>query len=197
MVSVRPRIGVTKRFMYVVPMKILSVLFLSAIAANPSVASTVDIYTRYFAGVSAGKPCYARYYDPAHLTAHSKQTVRRIEVDFDQHRRDDKVTKNTPADFQANFGFMLKRSNEWYGEELVCKVASDHFDCYLEADGGTFRLTPAGDGLRLEVTGGGGGTDQIVAEGIDWGTFGGPGSDDRVFILRRADRKLCDAAIAN
>ena len=84
-----------------------------------------------------------------------------------------------------------------YGEELVCKVASEHFDCYLEADGGKFRLTPEGDGLRLEVTAGGGGTDQIVAEGTDWGTFGGPGSDDRVFILRRADRKHCDAAIAN
>jgi hypothetical protein len=122
------------------------------------------------------------------------QTVRHIEVDFDQDPPDDKVTKNTPAYFQASFGFMLKRSNEWYGEELVCKVASDHFDCYLEADGGKFRLTPEGDGLRLEVTGGGGGTDQIVAEGTDWGTFGGPGSDDRVFILRRADRKLCDAA---
>jgi hypothetical protein len=144
-------------------MKMLSVLLLSAIAANPSAASTVDIYTRYFAGVSGGKPCYAHYYDPAHLTAHSKQTVRRIEVDFDQHRRDDKVTKNTPADFQANFGFMLRRSKEWYGQELVCKVVSDHFNCYLEADGGKFRLTPEGDGLRLEVTGGGGGTDQIVA----------------------------------
>jgi hypothetical protein len=38
--------------------------------------------------------------------------VRRIEVGFDQDRRDDKATKNTPADFQASFGFMLKRSNE-------------------------------------------------------------------------------------
>ena len=178
-------------------MKMLSALFLSAIAVNPSAASTVDIYTRYFAGVSGGKSCYARYYDPAHLNAHPNQTVRRIEVDFDQNRRDHKVTKNTPADFQASFGFMLKRFNEWYGQELACKVASDHFDCYLEADGGKFRLTPEGDGLRLQITGGGGGTDQIVAEGTDWGMFGGPGSDDRVFILRRANRKLCDAAIAN
>ena len=62
-------------------MKMLSVLLLSAIAANPSAASTVDIYTRYFAGVSGGKPCYARYYDPAHLNAHPKQTVRRIRGD--------------------------------------------------------------------------------------------------------------------
>jgi len=76
-------------------------------------------------------------------------------------------------------------------QELFCKVAADHFDCYLDADGGKFRLTPEGDGLRLEVTGGGGGTEQIVAEGTDWGEFGAPRGDDRVFILRRADRKLC------
>ena len=112
--------------------------------------------------------------------------MRRIEVGFDQDRRDDKATKNTPADF----GFMLKRSNEWYGQELFCKVSADHFECYLDADGGTFRLTPEGSGLRLEVTGGGGGTDQIVAEGTDWGEFGAHG-DDRVFILWRADRRLC------
>jgi hypothetical protein len=29
-------------------------------------------------------------------------------------------------------------------------------------------------------------------EGTDWGEFGAP--DDRVFLLRRADRKLCEAA---
>ena len=80
---------------------------------------------------------------------------------------------------------------------MVCKVVSNHFDCHLEADGGKFRLAPEGGGLRLEVTAGGSGTDQIVAEGTDWGTFGEPGGDDRLFILRRADRKFCDAAIAN
>ena len=56
---------------------------------------------------------------------------------------------------------------------------------------------PAQTGLRLEVTGGGGGTEQIVAEGTDWGEFGAPRGDDRVFILRRADRKLCSAANAD
>ena len=99
-------------------MKMPSILFLSAIAANPSAANAVDIYTRYFAGTSGGRPCYARYYDRAHLNAHPTQTVRRIIVDFDQARRDDKLTKNTSAEFHAGFGFMLKRPNEWYGQEL-------------------------------------------------------------------------------
>jgi hypothetical protein len=175
-------------------MKIASIVFLSAIVASPSLVNAADIYTKYFEGVSGGKPCYARYYDRAHLSAHPKQTVRRIEVEFDQDWRDDKLTKNTPEDFQASFGYMLKRSNEWYGQELFCKVNADHFDCYLDADGGKFRLTPEGSGLLLEITGGGGGTDQIVAEGTDWGEFGAPGGDDRVFLLRRADPTLCKAA---
>jgi hypothetical protein len=98
--------------------KMLAVLFLSALAANSSAANPVDIYTRYFAGTSGGKPCYARYYDRAHMNAHQTQTVRRIVVDFDQARRDDKLTKNTSAEFHAGFGFMLKRPNEWYGQEL-------------------------------------------------------------------------------
>jgi len=178
-------------------MKMLSVVFLSAIAANSPAPNAVDIYTRYFAEVGGGKACYARSYDRAHLNAHPTQTVRRIEVDFDKDRRDDNATKNTPADFQASFAFMLKRSDMWYGQEAFCQVAADHFNCYLDADGGKFRLTPEGDGLRLEVTGGGGGTDQIVVEGTDWGMFGTPDSGDRVFILRRADRKLCNAANSN
>ena len=60
---------------------------------------------------------------------------------------------------------MLKSSGEWYGDALYCKTLASHFDCYLDADGGTIRLTPQGDALRLEVTGGGGGTDQITVEG--------------------------------
>lgn len=150
-------------------MKIASILFLSATIANPSAASAADVLTKYFSEVSGGRPCYPRYYDHVHLSFHPKQTVRRIEVEFDQDRREDKLTKNTPEDFQASFGFMLTRSNEWYGQELFCKVNADYFDCYLDADGGKFRLTPEGSGLRLEITGGGGGTDQIVAEGSDWG----------------------------
>jgi len=50
------------------------------------------------------------------------------------------------------------------------------------------RLTPEGDGLRLEVTGGGG-TNEIVVECTDWDKFGAAGGDDRTFILWRVDRK--------
>lgn len=163
------------------------------IVAGTASAAADDLYTRYFAGVNGGKPCYARYYDDAHLKAHPKQQVRRIEIDFDVNERSDPDGKNSAANFQAGIGFMLKRSREWYGQALSCKVAGNRFECYLEADGGTFALIPRGDALRLEITGGP--TSTIHAEGErDFGEFGGPGGDDRVFVLPRADRKLCDAA---
>lgn len=171
-------------------MKCLSALMLCAVVAGTGTAKAADIYTRYFAGVNAGKPCYARYYDTAHLKAHPRQTVRRIEVDFDAGWRDD-GGKNRAADFEAGIGFMLKRSGEWYGQELHCKVAGNGFACDLEADGGSIRLIPHGDALRLEVAGRG----VIAAEGAkDFAEFGGPKGDDNVFILPRAERKLCDAA---
>jgi hypothetical protein len=46
------------------PTKVIFALLLSSIAASPSPANPTDIYARYFAGVSGGKPCYARYYNP-------------------------------------------------------------------------------------------------------------------------------------
>ena len=167
-------------------------LLFAVAAAAPAVAAD-DLYTRFFAGVDGGKLCYLRVYDDAHLKSHPKQTVRRIFIDFDVNARSDETRKNGADNFEAGIGFMLKRSSEWYGQALSCKTARDHFECYLEADGGTFTLTPRGNMLRLAVTGGPG--SDIHTEGEkDFGTFGAPGSDDRVFLLPRSDRKICDAA---
>jgi len=167
---------------------------LMAAAASPAAAAD-DLYTRTFAGAEGGKPCYLRVYDDAHFKSHPKQTVRRIFIDFDVNARSDETRKNGADNFEAGIGFMLKRSDEWYGQALSCKTVGERFECFLEADGGTLTLTPRGDALRLEVSGGA--DSDIHAEGEkDFGEFGGPGTDDRVFILPRADRKACDAAFA-
>ena len=167
-------------------------LLLTLVGALLPARASDDLYARYFGRVADGKPCYARYYNDAHLKAHPTQMVRRIEIDFDANLRDDKG-KNTGSDFQAGIGFVLKHSHEWYGQEIHCKTVNDYFECDLEADGGNIRLIPRGDALRLEVLGGEG--SDIHVEGLkDFGTFGRVGSDDRVFILPRADRKLCEAA---
>jgi hypothetical protein len=162
------------------------------VAASPAIAAD-DPYTRFFAGVAGGRPCYVRVYDDAHLKSHPRQTVRRIFIDFDVDVRSDETRKNGPDDFEAGIGFMLKRSPEWYGQAMSCKAVADHVECFLEADGGTLKLTPRGNALRLEVTGGA--DADIHAEGEkDFGSFGARGSDDRIFILPLGDRAMCDAA---
>jgi hypothetical protein len=167
-------------------------LLLAATATSP-VTAAGDLYTHFFAGVNGGKPCYLRVYDDAHLKSHRKQAVRRIFIDFDASVRSDTTRENGADDFEAGIGFMLKPTDEWYGQALSCKAERDRFECSLEADGGSFTLTPRGEALRLEVTGGP--DADIHTEGAsDFGSFGGRGSDDRVFILSRGDRKTCDAA---
>jgi hypothetical protein len=172
-------------------MKICALALATLIGGVSAAAGADDIYAKYFSGVNDGKPCYARNYDDAHLKSHPKQKVRQIEVDFDQGWRSDESARNTAADFHAGISFMLKTSTEWYGQQLYCKIGGNGFDCYLDADGGRIRLTPAGANLKLEVT-----TPQgIAVEGEkDAVEFGKPGSDDRVFILMPANRKICDDA---
>lgn len=172
----------------------IALLLAAAAAASPAIAAD-DLYSRFFAGVDGGKPCYLRVYDDAHLKSHPKQTVRALFIDFDVDARSDETRRNGADDFEAGIGFMLKRSPEWYGQALWCKTAGDRFDCLLEADGGTFTLTPLGSALRLDVTSGP--DADIHAEGInDFGSFGSRGSDDRAFLLPRADRAACDAAFS-
>ena len=159
-----------------------------ALVSGSAAATAESFYERYFSG--AKTPCYAKFYDRDHLHAHPKQAVRRIAVGFDKDFGEG--AGNAASKFVASFGFMLTSSREWYGDALYCKTLADRFDCYLDADGGTIRLVPQGDALRLEVVEGGGGTDQITVEGrSDFGQFGAPGGDDRVFVLPRADPRLC------
>jgi hypothetical protein len=161
-----------------------------------SVASTAQadgLYDQYFAKAVGGEPCYARSYDAAHLKAHPRQKITSMEVDFDI-KEGDTDRPNSAKYFEAGVGFTLKKSKDRYLDAAYCSTAAGHFDCYFDGDGGTFHLTPQGAALKLDVTGGGGGTDEIQVEGMkDFGSFGAPGSDDRSFILPPADRKICDA----
>ena len=183
-------------------MKILSRIFpVMAVALLTSHTVQADsIYDRYFGKTENGKPCYARSYDAAHLKKHPKQTVQRIEVDYDV-KEGDTDRPNSASYFEIGFSFMLKHSKTWNGDAAYCKTANGFFDCTLDADGGAIHLTPQGDALRLDVINRGGvdkNKDQISVEGEDgFAGFGKPGGDDLAFVLSRADRAQCDAASAN
>lgn len=173
-------------------MKIVLTFLLAAGATSATSAGST--YDQYFAKAVNGRPCYARLYDDAHMKAHPHQKVRMIEIDFDM-KQGDSDRPNSQSYFEAGIGFVLKnKPKEKVGAAIYCKTAAGFFDCYIDGDGGTFHLTPQGANLKLDVTGGGGGTDAIVVDnGDDFPTFGAPGSDDRVFVLPPADRKICDA----
>jgi hypothetical protein len=163
---------------------------LSLGVASEASATSGDLYDRYFSNVLAGPPCFARTYDDAHLKAHPAQRVRSIEIDLSKTNSDG--SPNSPDRFELGFALMLATTSEWYGQSASCKASDTAFECFLEADGGLFRLTPAaGGGLRLE-TGEAGITIEGASDTIDLsGTEGG----DRVFDLLPSKGE-CDAARA-
>jgi hypothetical protein len=152
-------------------------------------ATSDDLFNQYFANVLDGAPCYARTYDEAHLKTHGTQRVRSIEIDLSKANSDG--TPNAADRFELGFALMLKTSPEWYGQAASCKTSDAGFECFLEGDGGVFRLTPGdGGGLRLET-----GENGIALEGSDAIELSGKAGDDRAFDLAPA-KDECEAAAA-
>jgi hypothetical protein len=151
-------------------------------------ATSDDLFDRYFAGILDGLPCFARTYEEAHLNAHSTQRVRSIEIDLTRTNSDG--TPNAADHFELGFALMLKTSAEWYGQAASCKTGDDAFECFLEGDGGVFRLTPLDNGgLRLET-----GDNGISLEGAsDAVELSGKSGDDRAFDLAPSKQECEDA----
>ena len=150
-------------------------------------ATPDDLFNRFFSNVLDGRPCYARTYDEKHLKAHSAQRVQRIEIDLSKTNSDG--TPNTSDRFELGFALMLTTSPEWYGQAASCKTGAVDFECFLEADGGLFRLTPTdGGGLRLKT-----GETGLALEGSDAVELSGKSGEDRVFDLVPS-KEECEAA---
>jgi hypothetical protein len=168
---------------------------LAAVLAATDMAAG-DPFDDVFTKVDGGRPCYSRTYDAAHLKQHPRQTVARLEIDFDPKNPDG--VSNTAAKFELGFGFMLKGSKTWYTNVADCAAKGHAFACAFESDGGLIRLTPQNGALKLDVVNGGGTSaagDQITTEGdAGFAGFGKPSGDDLSFLLAHAPRKVCDAA---
>jgi hypothetical protein len=166
----------------------LTLLVLAA-GATPSHAQT--LFETYFSKAAGGKPCYARHYTAAHLASNARQQVVAVKIDFQPANPDGVV--NTPKSFDLGFGVRKRGSAEWFTNSAYCSTKADGFDCALEGDGGLFTVRPASGGrLRLELA-----RDTIAIEGEkSVFEFGGKRSDDNVFLLAPADRRVCDAAVA-
>ncbi len=154
----------------------------------PAAAGPAALFNTYFGKAQDGTVCFARTYDNAHLEKHPVQKVEIIEIDMAKFNLNG--SPNTPDFFDLGFGIRLRTSPDWYGQAATCKTEVDGFRCFLEGDGGLFRLTPEGpNSLKLET-----GNYGIALEGAkDAITLDGNSGGDKVFILN-ASRAECDAA---
>lgn len=164
----------------------LGAMLLSATTAFA--APSDDLYDRYFSNVLAGRPCFARTYDDTGLAAHADQRVRSIEISLAKKNSDG--SPNSAVRFELEFALMLRSGTEWYGQAASCKTSEATFECYLESDGGLFRLTPLPNGgLRLDT-----GETGISLEGTtDTIELSGKTGEDRSFDLVPS-KDECEAA---
>ncbi len=153
-------------------------------------ATSDDLFDSYFANVLDGAPCFARTYDEAHLKAHPDQRVQEIEIDLAKANSDG--TPNTADRFQLDFALMLRSESDWVGQAASCKTDDTYFECFMEGDGGVFRLTPQkGGGLRLET-----GENGLSLESSDKDVeLSGKDGDDRAFDLV-SSKEECQSSAA-
>lgn len=154
-----------------------------------AVAATSDeLFNTYFGNVLGGPPCFAQSFDDKALNAHPQQRVRKIEIDLAKANADG--TPNTPDRFTLGFAVMLTSGPDWFGQQANCQTNDDDFQCYLESDGGIFRLTPRKGGLKL-VTG----DDGISVDGGDSEIeLSGKDGIDKTFDLDPSKEECQDAA---
>ncbi len=167
-----------------------SILALLACVATPAAAGTASPFDSYFGKAQDGPVCFGRTYGPAHLQNHPAQKVEIIEIDMTTESASGKP--NTPESFELGFALKVKGRTDWYGQAAICKTDGNAFSCFLEADGGLFRLTPEGDqGLKLET----GDYGISIEGGADFVSLDGKSGDDKVFSLAKSHAE-CDAASA-
>jgi hypothetical protein len=154
----------------------------------PASAALSDLYDRYFSNVLDGRPCFARTYDEARFKKYPGQRVQSIAIELAKANADG--TPNSADRFELKFSLLILTNPEWYAQTASCKTNDTVFECYLEADGGLFRLTPnAAGGLRLET-----GETGLALEGTaDTIELSGKTGDDRVFDLIPS-KDECEAA---
>lgn len=148
-----------------------------------------DLFDSFFSNILDGLPCYAKTYDDAYLRDNKAHKIRSIEIDLAKFNSDG--SPNSADHFEIGLALMTRSSPEWFGQNASCKATDNAFECTLQADGGTFRLTPTEpDGLQFET-----GETGISLEGTEIVELPGKQGSDRVFPLHAA-KDECAAAAA-
>lgn len=130
--------------------------------------------------------CYARAYTAEHLAGHSRQRVRTISL----RRTPDSLFHQDGQFVEIELSVLARGARESWGGVADCKDGAQEMRCWMEGDMGTLTIAPvSADTIELRVT---------ADDGLSFETsksfesIGKPGSDDRVFRLRRSPMKACE-----
>ena len=125
---------------------------LTLLSMAPSQAQAADIlFNRYLAGGT----CYMRLYDAQHMRRNPKQTLSKFHV---VAMAGDPLKAQHPKTYTVRFNYWIKNAG-YYDGQATCNTLGAGATCSVEADGGSFVLTPQGKqlkvtlGSRLEVEG--------------------------------------------
>jgi hypothetical protein len=149
--------------------------------ATPALAQS--LFDRVSGPGAGSDPCFARSYDAEHLRRNPRQRVAAIHL---VRERVEVASENGPRRFTVRVGFRLRSGAETFSTLAICTPAADGAACAGEGDTGSFRIAPAGEGLRLTIA-------RLEVEGENGSSPDLARSDDRVFALRPARAGACAA----
>ncbi|MBI1187225.1 MAG: hypothetical protein GC206_07830 [Alphaproteobacteria bacterium] len=123
--------------------------------------------------------CYAAAYGAAHLDAHPDQTLTAFSL---QQAAEDIRTLDNDETRHASFTFRMKGDGDLYTGIAGCDAGYPDSTCYVEGDGGEFRIRPQpNNDLAVEIT-------RLEVEGpsrISPNLYDAPGN--RAFTLSRTE----------
>lgn len=151
------------------------------LACGPVAAQS--LFDRLSGAGGTGDPCFGRTYDREHLNRNPGQRVVAMHV---VRERVEVAAENGPRRFTVRVGFRLRSGTETFSTLAICTPTGDGAACAGEGDTGSFRLAPAGQGLRMTIA-------RLEVEGETDSSPDLARGDDRVFLLRPAAAAACAA----
>ncbi|NWG53666.1 MAG: hypothetical protein HXY28_08110 [Hydrogenophilaceae bacterium] len=127
--------------------------------------------------------CYSAAFNAAHLEAHPDQTLTAFSL---KQAGEDIRTLDNEETRHVSFSFRLKGDSDLYAGIAGCDAGYPDSTCYVEGDGGEFRIRPLpNDDLAIEIT-------RLGVEGptrFSPNLYDAPGN--RSLVLARAPASAC------
>src|ERR687889_688579 len=120
--------------------------FAAALLASSAQAGAV--FDRLSGSDARADPCFARFYDAAHLARHARQRVTRISV---RRQRGGPRREDNSARFTVALAFRLTGGSEMFAVHGICVPRGPLAECDGEGDTGRFRLMLSGANLRVDI----------------------------------------------